>query len=257
MSGFNTMGGDHRQVFGEPQSSFYDTLERDHSAHKPPRAGQSMRPIPEEENRNSMNRPHTAKKPRPPPDTHPFAGQPPAPDGWPSVEWGQRDPNNKFDAPPKANGAVYIKNLKNDLLEAMRMKQGVASETPPGVLDFWKAHIMKKDSHDPYADLKKSTYKKPKPRPGEKPTTEKSRLEIYTELEKLYGELRPMDVRYTLEHDFWKLQIDKATEDERRVGEFDQREKRRQQLAMKEKINGEFRRHYNCELKIKLDHLKE
>ncbi len=128
---------------------------------------------------------------------------------------------------PRAEGAVYIKNLSNDMKEAMRMKQGLSSDQTSSLYQFWVNTIWKQDIRDPYGDLKKTTYKKPKPRLGEKAREGKTKLEIYEELKNLYGDLWGMDVKYTLAHDEWKANIEKEADDEKRVTEFESREKKR------------------------------
>ena len=67
---------------------------------------------------------------------------------------------------------------------------------------------MKRQKFSSHLEEKKSPFK-PKPREDGKP----SLLEQYEKLRSYYEDLRPIDVKFTLDHDDWKKKIDKTTED--------------------------------------------
>ncbi|MBK8156515.1 MAG: hypothetical protein IPK55_11210 [Streptococcus sp.] len=50
-------------------------------------------------------------------------------------------------------------------------------------------------------------------------------LDKYVKLKELYENLRPIDVKFTLEHDEWKRKIDKLVEDKSLMLKHDEKQK--------------------------------
>ena len=74
---------------------------------------------------------------------------------------------------------------------------------------------------DPLHEPAKSTLKKKKD-----PDEPESMLDKYTKLKELYENLRPLDVKFTLEHDEWKWKIDKEIEDKHLMSQHELKQKR-------------------------------
>jgi hypothetical protein len=51
-------------------------------------------------------------------------------------------------------------------------------------------------------------------------------LDKYNKLQELYETLRPIDVKFTLEHDEWKRKIDKEVEDKSMMMKHDEQQKK-------------------------------
>lgn len=61
-------------------------------------------------------------------------------------------------------------------------------------------------------------------------------LDKYVKLKELYENLRPIDVKFTLEHDEWKRKIDKLVEDKSLMLKHDEKQKWAEQLKTKEEM---------------------
>lgn len=65
---------------------------------------------------------------------------------------------------------------------------------------------------DPLRESKKA-YQPPKDKKEKDEAAPPSKLELYQKYQTLYQDLRPIDVKFTLDHDEWKRKIDKEIED--------------------------------------------
>lgn len=110
---------------------------------------------------------------------------------------------------------------------------------------------MKWQKFDHFQDEKKSPLK-PKQRDDGKP----SLLEQYEKLKNLYEDLRPIDVKFTLDHDAWKKNIDKKTEDKHLENEMRVRHRKEKSSKMKEKLLLIFKKYEGAELKVEFSKIQ-
>lgn len=82
-------------------------------------------------------------------------------------------------------------------------------------------------------------------------------LDKYVKLKELYENLRPVDVKFTLEHDDWKRKIDKTVEDKSLMMRHDEQQKKAEQAKTREEIEKNFQKYCDGEFKEFMTDLNE
>lgn len=146
---------------------------------------------------------------------------------------------DQFGHPPKQGDAKYIKDLRS-LIQELEQKQGTTSQTHQGLFDYWSSCIR------PYGTDKEQSNLSTKINLPAKSEGE-SKLKREMKIKRTYSKLRPIDVKYTLKHDDWRLKIDKAREEESQMAEFQRTAKKRENEQLKNKLMLKFQKHMEAE----------
>lgn len=155
----------------------------------------------------------------------------------------------KYGHAPKQGQAKYIKDLRA-LIQECEAKNGIVSQTSDGLYAYWNT-VLKQRSVDPLLEKpkRKST--------ASKDSEAAKRNQRFENIKKTYGNLRGTDVKFTLKHDDWRLQIDKDTEDQQRMQEYEKNEKQRENKKMVDQIRTKFQKHEDQEWKEFMEQLNQ
>ena len=137
----------------------------------------------------------------------------------------------------------------------MWIKQGMTSQDPASLFTFWGHNVRWITTYDAYGDVKKNKYDLEKAKKERGPNRDPTKLEIYTELEWLYADLWPMDVRDTVDHDAWKAKIDVDTH--RNAYDFEAKAKEMAVEDMKAWIANAFKKHKEAHYKTFINDINE